>query len=141
MFGNKRRSALRLLVSIGSLALVASLLAPAAAAAGPLHGTSTHHWQVIVRGLDNPRGIDPGPFGSLLVAEAGRGGTTDCQPSTNPETGQPATFCLGRTGAVDLILGKHKFRLATLPSIATPDGMSASGPTHAVLGRRACSSR
>lgn len=134
MFGFKRRSALRVFVSLGSLALVASLLAPAAAAASPTHSTSSHGWQVIVSGLNNPRGIDPGPFGSLLVAEAGKGGTTDCQTTVNPETGQPATVCLGRTGAVDLILGKHKFKLASLPSIATTDGMSASGPTHAVLG-------
>ena len=123
------------LLGLASLGLAASLLAPAtAAAASPAHSTSTSHWQVIARGLDNPRGIDPGPFGSLLVAEAGRGGTTDCQPGIDPESGQPTTFCLGQTGAVDLLLGRFKFRLATLGSIASPTGATASGPTHAVLG-------
>lgn len=123
------------LLGLATFGLIASLIAPVTvAAAGPAHGTPTTHWQVIARGLNNPRGIDPGPFGSLLVAEAGRGGTTDCQPSVNPDTGEAETVCLGRTGAVDLILGKFKFRLATLGSIATTDGTSASGPTHAVLG-------
>ena len=134
MIGRLRRSALRLVVVIGTVGLAASLLAPAAAASSPSHAKPTQAWKVIVSGLDNPRGIDPGPYGGLLVAEAGRGGTTDCQSAIDPETGQPTTVCLGRTGAVDLIVGGHKHRLATLPSVATPDGMSASGPTHAVLG-------
>ncbi len=94
---------------------------------------STDAWQVIASGLDNPRGIDPAPFGTLLVAEAGRGGTTDCQDGINPETGATQTSCLGNTGAVDLLVGTHKFKLATLPSVAAQDGTSASGPTHATL--------
>lgn len=91
--------------------------------------------QVVVSGLDNPRGIDPGPFGTLLLAEAGKGGTTDCLDGTDPETGEPATFCLGNTGAVSLVVRNHAFKLASLPSIAGPDGSSAFGPTHATLGR------
>lgn len=90
---------------------------------------------VVVDGLDNPRGIDPGLFpGTLLVAEAGRGGDTDCQTAPNPETGEDETYCLGVTGAVDLIAFGHKVRLAELPSIAVADGSFAGGPSDTALG-------
>lgn len=39
-------------------------------------------WDVVIEGLDNPRGIKVGPDGLLYVAEGGRGGTTI---STSPE--------------------------------------------------------
>lgn len=137
MTATVRRLAIRTIATVASVGLLASLLAPVAAAGGPGNGQATtlnHGWKIVATGLNNPRGIDPGPFGSLIVAEAGKGGTTDCQASTDPETNQPSTVCLGETGAVDLVFGNHKFKIATLPSIATADGLSASGPTHAALG-------
>lgn len=123
--GSKRRWALP--VTIAMVAALTATVLPSAVA-----GASDEGWQVVVSGLDNPRGIDPGPLGTLLVAEAGRGGT-DCQEGTDPDTGEPATNCLGNTGAVDLLVGDHKLKLASLPSIAAPDGSSASGPTHATF--------
>jgi hypothetical protein len=137
MTASVRRLAVRTVAILASLGLLASLLVPVAAASGPgsrQARTIDHGWKIVATGLNNPRGIDPGPFGSLIVAEAGKGGTTDCQVSTDPESGQPETVCLGQTGAVDLIFGTHKFKIATLPSIATTDGVSAAGPTHAVFG-------
>ena len=111
-------------------------LAPwgATAAGATSAPTSSTGWQVIATGLDNPRGIDPGPLGTLVLAEAGRGGTTDCQTGTDPDTGAPSTTCFGRTGAVDLLIGRQKLKLAALPSVANQDGSQASGPTHAVFG-------
>jgi glucose/arabinose dehydrogenase len=35
--------------------------------------------EVIMSGLDNPRGLALGPEGALYVVEAGRGGTGPCQ--------------------------------------------------------------
>ena len=123
----KRRLALTLTISV--VAMLTAAVLPAATA-----GASTGGWQVVASGLDNPRGIDPGPLGSLVLSEAGRGGT-DCQQGADPDTGEPVTNCLGNTGAVDLLWGGHTFKLASLPSIAHADGSSAAGPTHATFGR------
>jgi len=97
--------------------------------------TTPGGFPVVVDGLDNPRGLDPGLLpGTLLLSEAGRGGDTDCQTGTNPETGEPETLCLAMTGAVDLVAFGHKVTLARLPSIAAEGGAFAAGPTDTAVG-------
>ncbi len=103
-----------------SLALAAGLLAltaPVAAASGP---------QVIASGLDNPRGLDFGFAGELYVAESGRGGS-DCSLSS-PERGES---CFGKTGAITKIdkRGNKKRVIGNLPSLASPTGGEATGPS------------
>lgn len=105
-----------------SLALAAGVLAIAAPAASATTGP-----QVIATGLDNPRGLDFGLGGELYVAEAGRGGS-DCTLQ-NPE-GEGAG-CFGKTGAITKIdrRGNKKRVVSDLPSVASPTGGEASGPT------------
>ncbi|MEJ2855925.1 MULTISPECIES: ScyD/ScyE family protein [unclassified Saccharothrix] len=100
-------------------AVVAAVLTPATAHAGG--------WTVVAEGLDNPRGLDVAPDGSLYVAEAGRGGAGPCFPS--PEGGNA---CFGTSGAITRVNPHDKTAvrvLTGLPSIAAPDGSSAIGPS------------
>ena len=46
----------------------------------PLGSIAATTWQVVVRGLDNPRGLAFGPEGALYIAQAGRGGDGLCGP-------------------------------------------------------------
>ncbi|MDP9189593.1 MAG: ScyD/ScyE family protein [Actinomycetota bacterium] len=63
--------------------------------------------------LDNPRGLDFGPWGALYVAEAGRGGEGPCIE------GEDGTVCAGVSGAITKIWhGKQRRVLEDLPSIA-----------------------
>jgi len=99
-----------------SLALAAGVFALAAApaaATGP---------QVIASGLDNPRGLDFGFAGELYVAESGRGGS-DCT--------LPNDACFGKTGAITKIdkRGHKKRVVGNLPSVASPSGGEATGPS------------
>jgi hypothetical protein len=89
--------------------------------------------QVVMSGLDNPRGLAWGPEGALYVAEAGRGGTTPCFATVRG----PAFA--GTTGAVSRLWHGVQERVATgLPSYvegASP-GIAATGPHDiALLGR------
>jgi hypothetical protein len=89
-------------------------------------------FQVVMSGLDNPRGLAWGPESALYVAEAGRGGTQPCYPG--PEGGQQFA---GFTGAVSRLWHGVQERVATdLPSVANAVGMAALGPHNiAMLGR------
>jgi hypothetical protein len=91
---------------------------------GTIGGAASGDWQVVITGLDNPRGLAFGPEGALYVAEAGRGGDGACAPGPEGER------CYGATGAItrlDLRTGAVQ-RIATgLPSLAT-DGSFATGP-------------
>jgi hypothetical protein len=90
-------------------------------------------WEVIATGLDNPRGIDVAPDGSLYVVEAGKGGEAPCAPS--PEGG---SACYGPTGAITRLARTKKGWsqqrvVAGLPSLAPPPseanaGSNAIGP-------------
>jgi hypothetical protein len=78
---------------------------------------------VIMRGLDNPRGLAFGPEGALYLAEAGRGGTGPCLPT--PE----GLRCAGATGAVSRLWRGEQTRFVTaLPSHALQNGDAATGP-------------
>ena len=88
--------------------------------------------RVLASGLNNPRHL---VFrgGTLYVAEAGKGGTRNCQ--AGPEGG---TVCYGATGSI-MRLGKHPRRILTgLPSHRRP-GHRRLGPRalrHRRAGRR-----
>jgi hypothetical protein len=106
-------------------ALALALAAPAAA-----HDAGV---EVVASGLDNPRGLDLA-HGTLWVTEAGEGGPGPCVPG--PE-GTPV--CFGTTGAltaVDLHHGTQSRVLSDLPSLANPDGSSATGPSDVSIGRK-----
>jgi hypothetical protein len=100
--------------------LAAAVVAPAAAQAGGGHeGVTT-----IATGLDNPRGLAFGPDGSLYVAESGKGGAGPCFD------GPEGRSCFGRSGAITKVSHGKQVRVATgLPSLASPEGTSAIGPT------------
>ena len=76
---------------------------------------------VVMRGLDNPRGLAFGPDGALFVAEAGRGGTGPCFQNMQ-------MVCYGPTGAVGrLANGVQDTVVSGLPSYANAGGR-AEGP-------------
>lgn len=80
--------------------------------------------QVVVDGLDNPRGIAFSADGKLYVAEAGHGGDV-CFPSESTETGGP--LCIGLSGRFS--------RVNVWAGTVTPiiDGLiSADGPPFAI---------
>lgn len=79
---------------------------------------------VVMRGLDNPRGLAIGPEGALYVAEAGRGGPGPCGFNSPGET-----RCYGPTGAISRLWRGEQERIASgLPSHALPNGSAAAGP-------------
>jgi DNA-binding beta-propeller fold protein YncE len=104
------RVALVALGGIGSLVLAGGVFAQAP--------------EVVMSGLDNPRGLAFAPNGALYVAEAGRGGTGPCVVAGTGET-----RCFGTTGAITRLWMGQQSRVADgLESHALPDGSSASGP-------------
>lgn len=109
-------------------ALTASVLAavfvPAAAQAAENEITT------VVGGLDNPRGLTFAPDGSLHVAEAGRGGKEACFQ------GPEGDACYGTSGAITEVSkpGRKRQVLTGLPSIASPEGGNALGPTDVAFG-------
>lgn len=77
--------------------------------------------EVVMSGLDNPRGLAFAPNGALYVAEAGRGGSGPCLVS-----GVGELRCFGHTGAISrLWMGRQSRVLEGLESHALPDGSSA----------------
>lgn len=81
-------------------------------------------FEVVMSGLDNPRGLAFSPNGALYVAEAGRGGPGPCFVSAIGEV-----RCIGLTGAISrLWMGSQSRVVEGLASHALPDGSSASGP-------------
>jgi hypothetical protein len=109
----------RLCLLIALAALAAFVPAGAAAA----HGDKSP--EVVASGLDNPRGLDVSPWGTVYVTEAGRGGDGPCL------TGEMGTTCAGTSGAVTGIHhGDQRRVLDGLPSLAPqPAGDEALGPS------------
>jgi hypothetical protein len=100
---------------VGLAFVVGALASPASAQPGPT---------VVMRGLDNPRGLAFAPNGALYVAEAGRGGSGPCALN-----GANENRCFGTTGAITRLWKGRQSRVAEgMPSHALPDGSSASGP-------------
>jgi hypothetical protein len=86
--------------------------------------------EVVITGLDNPRGLAIGPEGGLYVVEAGRGGTGPCQ------TLRMALQCYGATGAVTRLWGGKQERVVTdLPSQVDPAGQAVGAHDISFLGR------
>lgn len=99
-----------------------------ALALGPPAAADDIH--VVADGLDNPRGLAFGPGGDLYVSESGRGGS-ECFPN-DPNDPDAGNTCFGTSGAVtrvDLDDGDQERIAAGLPSLATPEGTEALGPT------------
>ena len=82
--------------------------------------------QVVMSGLDSPRGLAFDPRGALYVAEAGRGGGVGA-PSVIQ---RGAAFYYGDTGAVSRLWHGQQERVVTgLPSLAMANGSRAEGPS------------
>ncbi len=80
-------------------------------------------FNVIMSGLDNPRGLAWGPDGGLYVAEAGRGGD-----GTAIVSGDGATVQYGASGAVSRYLnGTQERVISGLPSLAPQAGPTPGG--------------
>jgi len=87
-------------------------------------------WEVVASGLNNPRGLDFAPNGSLYVAEAGTGGNG---PSVQGPDG-PIQF--GLSGAVTRVWQGKQERIVTgLPSLAAANGTAAIGPSAISFGQ------
>lgn len=82
---------------------------------------------VVAEGLDNVRGLNFSPDGSLYVTQAGVGGDGRCIPGPSLEG---LSSCVGTSGAVTRIKdGKQERVLTDLPSIALrPTGATGEGP-------------
>ena len=113
-----------LLAIASTTALTVTLLTPGPASAGRDHPTPPAAPVVVASGLDNPRQLSFDGH-ALYVAESGTGGDLACRPG--PEGGE---VCMGETGAVTKLSWRGQQRaLSGLPSIAAPDGTSATGPS------------
>lgn len=99
----------------------ANVSAPVVAPLGPRAVLGPADATVVMRALNNPRGLAFGPDGALYVAEAGRGGSGPCFQSG-------AVVCYGPTGAIGRLVGGTQDTVVSgLPSIATAVGR-AEGP-------------
>jgi hypothetical protein len=105
-----------------------------ALAAGPASaGPPNVMIDVVMSGLDNPRGLTFGKDGALYVAEAGRGGSGPCRVVRGQNQ------CYGPSGAVSRLHEEVQERIVTgLASYAPqPSGAGATGPHDVSLrGRR-----
>lgn len=122
------------LTAVGSLVIAACGDSPADRAAhllvpGQMHTVlGLSDAQVVMRGLNNPRGLAWGPNGALYVAEAGRGGSGPCFVSAQQ-------VCYGPTGAVGrLYKGKQDTVVSGLPSYANDAGRAEGPNAIALLG-------
>lgn len=84
-------------------------------------------FSVVAEGLDNVRGLNFGPDGSLYITESGVGGDGRCIPGPSLEG---LDSCIGTSGAVTKVKdGKQERILTGLPSVALrPVGATGEGP-------------
>lgn len=97
------------------------------AVALPAKGEEVVSVSVVADGLDNPRGLNFAPDGSLYVTESGVGGDGRCIPGPSLDG---LSSCAGNSGAVTRIKDGNQERVLTnLPSIALrPTGDTGEGP-------------
>jgi hypothetical protein len=113
-------------LAILSTILITSSLMAVAADATPARASGPPPGRVVAGGLDNPRGLAWSADGSLLIAEAGRGGSGPCVAGVFT----PDPMCLGATGAVTEVGKKGQHRIVVgLPSLAPASGGPAFGPS------------
>src|SRR4249920_4265850 len=89
-----------------SVALVALVALWVVAARPAAHDEVT----VVMRGLENPRGLAIGPEGALYVAEAGKGGP---EGPSNCQVLRGLKRCFGTTGALTRVWHGKQERVAT----------------------------
>ena len=107
----KRYTGIAVLVTVAALLLV------------PFQVSAAPAIEVVASGLNNPRGLAMAFDGTLYVAEAGTGGAGPCVDGPEGEV------CFGLSGSVTQIKNGLQERIVTgLPSLADPDGFSATGP-------------
>jgi hypothetical protein len=118
----KRRTAVRTGVStLAAAGLMIGAAAAANATGGPPHGP-VGSVQVVVSGLDNPRGLAFGPGGQLFIAEAGRGGSLPL--GDGPE----GPLFGGLTGSLGVWAdGRLTHPITGLFSAASAAGVAATG--------------
>jgi hypothetical protein len=115
-------------VALGATALTLSSIAASVPALADDEPSPFVAHDVVASGLNNPRQIDQGAGGTLLVAEAGRGGTS-CMGQGEE------SLCFGTTGAITRISNLDRSnptsrRIVTgLISGSGPDGSFAGGAT------------
>ena len=110
-----------------STAGVARAARSAALPGATAHRSAPGSVEVVATGLNHPRGIVAGPFGTLLVAESGEAGSSPCLPPSPGTANKEA--CASTTGAVTAVWPGGKARVAEgLASNGAPDGTAASGP-------------
>lgn len=98
-----------------------------AAPAAPTAPAQTPVLEVVASGLNHPRGLVAGPFGTVLVAESGSAGVAPCLPPSPGTGNQPA--CFSGTGALTVGWRGHTFRLVEgLASAGAESGTASSGP-------------
>ncbi len=103
--------------------VVASLVATIVVSGWVGDAPAQTSFPVVMRALDNPRGLAFARSGALYVAEAGRGGSGPCVMLRGENA------CYGATGAVTRFFRGRQRRIATrLPSYAGPSGFAATGP-------------
>jgi hypothetical protein len=78
-------------------------------------------YEVVARGLANPRGVTVSDGGVVYVAEAGRGGSHCALVGGR-------RLCRGATGSVTRVFPSRQVMVAGLPSVAPPGGADAVGP-------------
>jgi hypothetical protein len=121
---------LRLTCAVVAVAALV-VASPPTGATAAASKTGTSGLQVVATGLDNPRGLVVAPAGVVLVTEAGRGGDGPCIVGA-----QGQTFCLGATGAITAVWGRHQARVVTgLPSLGTTNHTEVFGPHDIALTR------
>ncbi|MEC4813809.1 MAG: ScyD/ScyE family protein [Scytonema sp. PMC 1069.18] len=109
------------------LALCLTSLTICSAAVFGIRPAVAASFSVVAEGLDNVRGLNFAPDGSLYITESGVGGDGRCIPGPSLEG---LNSCVGRSGAVTRVKdGKQERILTDLPSIALrPIGATGEGP-------------
>lgn len=111
-------------VAAAALVVLASPVAGAHHKDGHKPNSTGTQVDVVVSGLDSPRGLSFGPGGVLYITEAGRGGDGPCYISApGPEV------CYGPTGKITAFAnGQHWTVADDLPSVADDVQFDVFGP-------------